>query len=576
MLAGFLLLAGVFWSVLPSLGRGTFRVDGGPPQSLDLPLTVHEEVGRVEITVPLDVPLVLPRRVLLKPDDCIENLAVNGAVVNDPSARFCDYENGRTLDLSPWLHTGRNELRVTVKNNGGPSGLDVDLRQDPLFGVLGVALVGVAALGAARILALFRAGREQTALLLVLLGGSVLRVLYVLRTPTSVRGYDSAGHLEYIRYVAEHWTLPPAHGGWEFYQPPLYYLLTAPLVRFDALRGATKLGTLFHLQAVSVVLSVVTLGVALWVVQMLFAPSQRKEMVLCGGLLSVFPGLLFFAPRINNDVVVQLTGFVSIALLVRFWKKGRTGDWVALSACIGLGMLAKTNALVLLPLALLSLLFRPELERRKKVWLGALSTGIVALVCGWFVVPRFLEERRTAAFLVGNTDSLEAALRVPNSFEAFFGFHPLDMLEHPYNKTWDDSAGRKFVWEFFARSSLFGEFDFGPKQLLVCRLSLVLLALLTMVGLFGWWRSLRRGPRKDLPLHLLVVLSLASQAAFRFVSPFSCSQDFRYSFLLTLPFAFFVTLGSSAGPKWLRWGSVALWASFVVSSAVFLSSVSVT
>lgn len=165
---------------------------------------------------------------------------------------------------------------------------------------------------------------------------------------------------------------------------------------------------------------------------------------------------------------------------------------------------------------------------------------------------------------------------MPNSFEAFFGFHPLDMLEHPYNKTWDDSAGRKFVWEFFARSSLFGEFDFGPKQLLVCRLSLVLLALLTMVGLFGWWRSLRRGPRKDLPLHLLVVLSLASQAAFRFVSPFSCSQDFRYSFLLTLPFAFFVTLGSSAGPKWLRWGSVALWASFVVSSAVFLSSVSVT
>jgi hypothetical protein len=463
-----------------------------------------------------------------------------------------------------------------VKNKGGPSGLDVDLRQDPLFGVFGVALVGFAGLGAARILALLRAGREQTALLFVFLGGSVLRVLYTLRTPTWLRGYDSAGHLAYIRYIAERRTLPPAHGGWEFYQPPLYYLLTAPLVRFDTLRGATQAAIFCHLQAVSVLLSVVTLGVALWVVQMLFAPSQRREMVLCGGLLSVFPGLVFFAPRINNDVVAQVTGFVSIALLVRFWKKGRTGDWIALSGCIGLGMLAKTNALVLLPLALLSLLFRREIDRRKKVWLGMLSIGIIAVVSGWFVVPRFLEERRAAAFLVGNTDSLEAALRVPNSLEAFFGFHPLDMLEHPYNKTWDDSAGRKFVWEFFVRSSLFGEFDFGQKQLLLCRLSLILLALLITIGLGGWWRSLRKDPREHLPLHLLLVLSLASQAAFRFVSPFSCSQDFRYSFLLTVPFAFFVTLGSSAGPKWLRWGSVMLWGSFVASSAVFLSNVSAT
>jgi hypothetical protein len=103
-----------------------------------------------------------------------------------------------------------------------------------------------------------------------------------------------------------------------------------------------------------------------------------------------------------------------------------------------------------------------------------------------------------------------------------------------------------------------------------------LLALLITIGLGGWWRSLRKDPREHLPLHLLLVLSLASQAAFRFVSPFSCSQDFRYSFLLTVPFAFFVTLGSSAGPKWLRWGSVMLWGSFVASSAVFLSNVSAT
>jgi hypothetical protein len=94
------------------------------------------------------------------------------------------------------------------------------------------------------------------------------------------------------------------------------------------------------------------------------------------------------------------------------------------------------------------------------------------------------------------------------------------------------------------------------------------------IGLRGWWRSLRKRPSEDLPMHLLVLLSLASQAAFRFVSPFSCSQDFRYSFLLTLPFAFFVTLGLSAWPQRQRRVPMVLCWSFVLGSAVFLLSVS--
>jgi hypothetical protein len=473
LLVGSLLLTLLCWNTLPSLGRGTFRIDDGVPQPLDLPLTVREKARVLEITVPLHVSLLHRGRILLKPDDCIEDLAVNGATVTDPSARFCDYENGRVLDLSPWLRTGSNQLRVTVRNSGGPSGLDVVPRQDPFFWSFGAALVIVAGLGAARLLRLLHAGKEQMALLCVFLGGSVLRVLYMLQTPAGRRGYDSQGHLAYIRYLAEHWHLPPAHGGWEFYQPPLYYLLTAPLVRLDTIRSASQTEILFHLQTVSLLLSVITLGVALWVVHMLFAPSQRKEMILCGSLLSVFSGLVLFASRINNDVLVQLTSFLALALLIRFWKRPRTGDWIALSACIALGMLAKSNALVLLGLALVSLLFRRGIGLQKKLVLGALSIAAVVVVAGWFVVPRFLEARQASRFLVGNTDSLEADLRVPNSLDAFFGFHPLDMLEHPYNKTWDDSAGREFVWEFFLRSSLFGEFDFGEKLLPLSRLLLV-------------------------------------------------------------------------------------------------------
>ena len=40
-------------------------------------------------------------------------------------------------------------------------------------------------------------------------------------------GYDVWHHLAYIRYVAEHHSLPLAGQGWEMFQPPLYYVLSA-------------------------------------------------------------------------------------------------------------------------------------------------------------------------------------------------------------------------------------------------------------------------------------------------------------------------------------------------------------
>jgi hypothetical protein len=45
------------------------------------------------------------------------------------------------------------------------------------------------------------------------------------------------GHIDYVQYMFTHWSVPPAQGGWEFYQPPLYYFLSALWMQAGQLLG---------------------------------------------------------------------------------------------------------------------------------------------------------------------------------------------------------------------------------------------------------------------------------------------------------------------------------------------------
>ena len=40
-------------------------------------------------------------------------------------------------------------------------------------------------------------------------------------------GFDKGGHSDYIDYIQKHWALPLPNQGWEMFQPPLYYGISA-------------------------------------------------------------------------------------------------------------------------------------------------------------------------------------------------------------------------------------------------------------------------------------------------------------------------------------------------------------
>ncbi len=145
-----------------------------------------------------------------------------------PAGSLSDWRYGFDMDLSPWLHRGANQLDFVVDNyawNGesGPgsrclAGAACCWRRPcrcpglwPWCGRSG-CVAGKPCCWASRCWML---------------------CCYWAATPWTWRNYDvkrfgESGHLGYVEYLATHLALPLPGQGWEYAQPPLYYIAAAP------------------------------------------------------------------------------------------------------------------------------------------------------------------------------------------------------------------------------------------------------------------------------------------------------------------------------------------------------------
>jgi 4-amino-4-deoxy-L-arabinose transferase-like glycosyltransferase len=428
------------------------------------------------------------------------------------------------------------------------AGLRLDLRYDEAARPLGerpgpaeIALVALllVLLTGALALAFRRAGHPWPVAAALLLG-VLLRFGLWSVTPHDWLAHDVEGHLAYVEYLEREGELPPPALGFQFYQPPLYHALGAGLQRVLGTSSPRPL------QDLGLLLSVLTLAAGLWAVAG-FAPGQGGRQGRLGravtgtalALLAVHPSLVLMSPRVNNDVLVTLWLFLAVALAGRWWREGRRRDWIGAVLAVGLGLLTKSTAILLLPVLGLLLILRRGESGRSRLRLGAAALIIVALLAGWFHAHRFAVEGQRD--LAGNLGELSPWLALEAGAGSLLTFHPGRVIATPYVNPVLPGAERDHFWEYLFRSSLFGEFSFRRVPLLLSRGLLAAGLALAATALLGLVAAQLRDWREALPHTLLLLIVLAGQLLYLRTAPFSTSQDFRYSVVLLLPLLFFLT-----------------------------------
>jgi len=504
------------------------------------------------------------------PDDCVESLSVNGQPVTEHPLPICDIDVGGTVDLTSVLHTGSNTVVLLLKNHGGTIALRIrPSRTDPLILVLSFSLMAIMVWYVSVSLVHFKRS-VFLPMAFALLAGIVIRGGYLLATPSWVRGHDTDSHIEYMRYITDHLALPTFHDSWESYQPPLYYLISALWMAVSDFWGFGQGTRLLGLQLAGFAMSIGVLFISAWIACMLFPLHGKRALADRSAFLmavAVYPGLVFFAARINNDVLYHLLAFTALGVLLYWWQTGRSVAWYAACALIGLGILTKMNALLLVPVVFGCLLFRRPLRWRRTLVHGVAGGFLILLLSGWFLAGRASEVSDIGTFVVGNVGNLQSNLRVPNTAGALLTFNPVGILRHPFNNPWDDRERRQYLWEYFFRSSLFGEFSF-PNRGLAIVLLLLTLAFLPFAAA-GFLRDVLERGRYWFPMMLVSFFMVAGHVANRFFNAFATSQDFRYSPLLLVPLFYYGIRGIGWLPESLRITARVFFSFFIFAAAAF-------
>ena len=174
-------------------------------------------------------------------------------------------------------------------------------------------------------------------------------------------GFDGKDHLEYVRWVAEKKSVPIPHEGWQFYQPPLYYIVASifwSLGQNEVLAQGVNL--------------LVFAGIGL-----ILRQYNKSAMVLIAFL--ALPMVNYLVPLITNELMSGLFivwGLVKVLDLLKKEEVKRK-DMVLLGVIFTLGFYTKYTMLSLLPIFAIALfLVRKKLTN---LWKDILTIGTISI-----------------------------------------------------------------------------------------------------------------------------------------------------------------------------------------------------
>lgn len=488
---------------------------------------------------------------LVIPDDCTELLTVDERVIVKQVCKNGMSDKRFLIDVGP----ARTASIVAKVRNGknSPMGFTIQMPEDAIeLLMLRIAFALLLATALARIIRLWL-GITDSVTLFMIGAGILTRYLYGTYTDFNIRAYDALHHLYYVYLMVDHWQIPAA-GGWETHQPPLYYALTSLIVR--AAQGTGIVNAVSAVQAFSIFLSIGALFVGLWIGSRVLRKQGTIAMRMYAMFLAGLPGIIFFAPRISNDVLVTFEVFVSGALMLVWWKSGSRSAWYGLWLLAAAGFLTKLNgASIAITLFLIGILAPRSIRPTMRTWVGSLI--LFTLLTAWLPVIRFHEGPNSVRNLVMTGKAgITPALKVRHDPADFLTFNPIGMLLHPVNEPYNDASRRSKPFEYFFRSALFGEFSDQPVPWLSHTLLLLALSLIPWM-IFGVVKQGRNLTKEYLPFVVLSVVTIALWLTYIIIFPYSPEQDFRFSGFLVCAGAALLAAGvQGSSEKWKKNGEL--------------------
>lgn len=198
--------------------------------------------------------------------------------------------------------------------------------------------------------------------------------------PVIERGDYDQGYLD--RLKSDHFppelSIEPVE--YEDHQPPLYYLLAAPVYRLFG-------GALLPLRLLSVLFGAGLLVVAFATVRVIF-PTRAELALMAAAFIAFIPQRVAMTAGVNNDALAGLVMGSTLWALMAYVSRGRLRPW-PVGLLLALVLLTKTTAYAAVGVAVLAVMIRWRRERQPWGWaarqLAWMLIPALVLSAPWFV-----------------------------------------------------------------------------------------------------------------------------------------------------------------------------------------------
>ena len=526
---------------LPVISTARYTLAEEGTKEFTNPLVFTREHVVVKLSLQIDLSSSSSDEIVLEADDRILKLWVNGEEVSKRLEKTPHSPFSYKIKTSPPFGPANNFLTATIKNHAGPGSFQVSIPQANKE-LLCLSLLFVFSLSMLIFICThkFITPYKSKVFSLVCISGIALRISYTLSTPSPLRAYDFSGHEQYILYILENFSIPKASLFWESYQAPLYYFISALIVKTGTLFGLAQNLLIANLQILSLAFSIGSFLIACSASKLCFSKGEAEGRNIFLALTAVFPGLVLFASRISNDVLQLFLQMACIYALLYWLRSRKTSHFFLASVFLALAILTKIGSLFLIPVAVISVLLLAKTSNKQMFLLLLLLATVLLTLVGPYAYLRIIGESQSS--LIGSGTQLNQGLKL-ESFKAL-SFNPLAVLQNPFNDTWNEEQRRSYFWEFFYRSIFFGEFKFTDSLKPIAVLLLFNGMLLLPFLILGIWHDIRTKSELN-PLFLpLLIIGLCSLLAFRYFYPYSPTQDFRHVAILFFPISYYLARGS--------------------------------
>lgn len=344
------------------------------------------------------------------------------------------------------------------------------------------------------------------------------------------RGFDYPDHLSYIDLMRKGGGVPLANQGVEYYQPPLYYAFAA-------------LSSLLNLLPFSgFVLWVMFTATAFFFFKKKFSPFMASIGTI---VASCLPVVLYMSQTISNEFFS--VSMISLTMVFYLFTKDepKTRNKIVLGVLLGLSLLSKATAFVLLAALILDALrdakFNLKVFLKNNLWVYV----PVLLIAAWFYIRNIVFFRNP---FVTSVDFPKYHISQPPGYRdiKFFtnitSFIKMDLFHAHFDSFF---AGTYFSWFYDGHNVIIPVQSFSKAGILLVLFSLPLL----FFSIIGFIREIRKINSDNFLLLAYPILLFISYILYNLKLPFYSTVKAAFIMSLVVPFGYFFLKGIESYKK---------------------------